>query len=126
LREKLIVRLEKFEDNKYTPIDTLLINGEEIELYLSGEDGLFWITNKRIVIAYKAEEDNYYVAANRYETFLYSTIFSLAVDIIDDDSHYNILNIDFNGEFQIQIFINKIIPVAEVALVLTNKILKEN
>lgn len=121
MREKLTIRLEKFEHNKGTPIDSLLINDEAIELYLSGEDGLFWITNKRLVIAYKATEDNYYMAVNRYETFQYSTIFSLAVDIID--ASYNVLNVDFNNEFQLQIFIDSVMPITDIAQVLTAKIL---
>ncbi|MFK7947408.1 MAG: hypothetical protein AB8G11_07460 [Saprospiraceae bacterium] len=122
MREKLIIRLEKFEHNNDTPIDILLINGEEVELYLSGKDGLFWITNKRLVIAYKATEKSYSMSANRYETFQYINIFSFAVDMIDDAS-YNVLNIDFKNEFQLQIFIDKIMPIADIAQVLTTKIL---
>lgn len=129
MREKLVLKLQQLEHNHNTPIDTLLINGEEVELYFSGKDELFWITNKRIVIAYKAKDEKYYkdyryLDANRYETFQFMNIFSFSVDIIDD-ANFNVLNIDFINEFQLQILIDKVMPIAEIAQVLTSKILME-
>ena len=122
MSEKLILRLEKFEHTNDTPISSLIVTNEDVELYISGEDSLIWITNKRLITAYKADDDNYFMKANRYETYLYHDIFSIAVDMIDD-AQYNVIYIKFKNDFHLQIFINIDLPITEIAQVITLKIL---
>lgn len=101
---------------KLDSIDFLLIDNEEIELFLTGNDISLWFSNKRIIILLDNGSDQ------TLHTYPYTRVNSFMIKL-NRYNTYTPLKINVNNDNDLEIKLYKSLPIKEIANLLSSKIL---
>lgn len=119
-KDKISVYALQHTQSSRNNVQFALVNNEEVELYLSGNEHDICFTNKRLIIRYK----NIHLPAQKnYDYFPYSRIIYFSSKVKDQFSAFLTLHIYIIDNNELLIDLHKMLPCEEIIQLLSSKIL---